>query len=45
MVYIHLLANGTVDEVVYKALERKRDTIEAVLLRLRGCDETEDENA
>ena len=45
VVYIHLLANGTVDEVVYKALERKRDTIEAVLLRLRGCDETEDENA
>ncbi len=45
VIYIHLPAKGTVDEVVYKALERKRDTIEAVLLRLRGCDETEDENA
>ena len=43
VIYIHLPAKGTVDEVVYKALERKRDVIEAVLLRLRGCDETEEE--
>jgi len=35
-VYIHLLANGTVDEVVYEALETKRDAVEAVLQRLKG---------
>ena len=36
VVYIHLLANGTVDEVVYEALETKRDAVEAVLQRLKG---------
>lgn len=36
VVYVHLLAEDTIDEVVYESLDAKRDTVEAVLAMLKG---------
>jgi SNF2 family DNA or RNA helicase len=36
VVYFHLIAENTVDQAIYKAIERKRDIIECVLEQLKG---------
>jgi SNF2 family DNA or RNA helicase len=34
-IYIHLIAQGTIDEAVYEALEMKQDIVQAILGRVR----------
>lgn len=37
--YIHLIAKGTIDETINKALAKRKDTVEALLAELGGEDE------
>lgn len=43
--YVHLVAEGTKDEVVYKALSERRDVVEAVIAASRRTDQPEEEAA